>query len=95
MPCPVCYVFSRYVNNGDLATIAINGQRKYGDKLVDPSTLSEEEKKERIQYWVDELEKQDELNEKYKKTINKAKADIKTLLGEIDSKTGELVEEGE
>ena len=49
VPCPVCYVFSRYINNGIVATIAINGQRKWGDLLVDPSTLTEEACKDIIE----------------------------------------------
>ena len=84
VPCPVCYVFSRYIGNGYIATIAINGQKKYGAQLVDPATLSEEEKKERVRFWVNELKKVESDNERHKKTIAKAKSDIQSILDEID-----------
>lgn len=84
VPCPVCYVFSRYINNGVVATIAINGQRKYGDKLVDPSTLTDFEKKRRIAYWVRELKKQDEANIKNAKAIADAKQDCARIIERIN-----------
>ena len=84
VPCPVCYVFSRYINNGVVATIAINGQRKYGDKLVDPSTLTEFEKKRRIAYWVKELKKQEDANVRNAKAIADAKQDCARIIERIN-----------
>ena len=84
VPCPVCYVFSRYINNGIVATIAINGQRKWGDLLVDPSTLTEEEKQEKIRMWKKLLDEQEALNEKLKKQIEQAKKDCSSIIDEID-----------
>ena len=84
VPCPVCYVFSRYIGNGYLATVMINGQKKYGDRLVDPATLTEQEKKVKIAEWVKLLEKIDANNNKHEATISQAKEDIKTILKEID-----------
>lgn len=84
VPCPVCYVFSRYINNGRYATVMINGQRKYGDRLADPSKLTEEERKEKIAMWVEELHKQEALNDQNASAITAAKKDIKYILEQID-----------
>ncbi|MBP5389731.1 MAG: hypothetical protein J6Y27_05240, partial [Bacteroidales bacterium] len=84
VPCPVCYVFSRYIRNGQYATIMINGQRKYGSRLQDPSTMTDEEKKKAIQYWRRELNRHKRNNEKHKKDITKAKGDIQSILDKID-----------
>lgn len=84
VPCPVCYVFSRYIRNGKFATIMINGQRKYGDKLVDPRTLTEKEKQKRIQYWLAEKERLEAENEANKQAISKANEDIIVLMKKID-----------
>lgn len=84
VPCPVCYVFSRYINNGRYATVMINGQRKYGDWLADPSKLTEEERKEKIAMWVEELHTQEALNDQNASAITAAKKDIKYILEQID-----------
>ena len=84
VPCPVCYVFSRYINNGRYATVMINGQRKYGDRLADPSKLTEEERKENIAMWVEELHTQEALNDQNASAITAAKKDIKYILDQID-----------
>ena len=92
VPCPVCYVFSRYIRNGKYATIMINGQRKYGSQLVDPRTLTEEQKKERIAFWLAEKEKIEAENEENKKAITKANEDITTLLKEIDALSKQITD---
>lgn len=84
VPCPVCYVFSRYINNGRYATVMINGQRKYGDRLADPSKLTEDERKEKIAMWVEELHTQEALNDQNASAITAAKKDIKYILDQID-----------
>ena len=84
VPCPVCYVFSRYINNGVVATIAINGQRRWGKDLVDPSTLTEEQRKERIAMWKKRLDEQEAFNDKYAKQIAQAKTDCTNIIEEID-----------
>lgn len=84
VPCPVCYVFSRYINNGRYATVMINGQREYGDRLADPTKLTEEERKEKIAMWVEELHKQEALNDQNASAITAAKKDIKYILEQID-----------
>lgn len=59
-PCPVCYVFSRYIRRGQLATAAINGMRIYGKHLKggeDPWTL---------QQWKDEAKRLQALKDKKK-----------------------------
>ena len=84
VPCPVCYVFSRYINNGKYATIMINGQKRYGQYLKNPKFMAEEEKAEAIAFWTAELEKQKEWNDVHKKEINKAKEDTKYILTQVD-----------
>lgn len=54
-PCPVCYVFSRYIENGRYATASVNGFSVYGDHLPDgknPWTVDQ---------WVEEMEKVQDL----------------------------------
>ena len=92
VPCPVCYVFSRYIRNGKYATIMINGQRKYGSQLVDPRTLSEKQKKERIAFWLAEKERIEKENEANKKAITKANEDITTLLKDIDALSKQITD---
>ncbi len=92
VPCPVCYVFSRYIRNGKYATIMINGQRKYGSKLIDPRTLSEEEKEKLIKYWLKELKKIQDQNEANENEINKANSDITVLLDEIDKLSKQITD---
>ena len=92
VPCPVCYVFSRYIRNGKYATIMINGQRKYGSQLVDPRTLTEKQKKERIAFWLAEKERIEKENETNKSAITKANEDITTLLKEIDALSKQITD---
>ena len=92
VPCPVCYVFSRYIRNGKYATIMINGQRKYGSQLVDPRTLTEKQKKERIAYWLAEKERIEAENEANKSAIAKANEDITILLKEIDALSKQITD---
>nr|CAI9751833.1 DarB-like antirestriction [Caudoviricetes sp.] len=83
-PCPVCYVFSRYLRNGVFASTLVAGQRRYGDMLVDPRTLSDKEKKKRVDYWVGELGKLERFYEENKKAIAQAKLDIQNIFTEVD-----------
>lgn len=85
VPCPVCYVFSHYLNNGKYATIAVRGQKKYGQFLVDPSTLSEEEKKAKVQEWLDRLRDEEEYNETNKAKLEKARTDLSDIEERINS----------
>lgn len=53
VPCPVCYVFTRYIRNGKYASAAITGMEEYGEHLPDgknPWTLKQ---------WRDELNRLD------------------------------------
>ena len=84
VPCPVCYVFSHYLDNGKYATIAIKGQRKYGDYLKDPSKMTEEEKQEAINFWLEKLHEEEDFNEKNAKIIEQARKDLTDIKDEID-----------
>lgn len=94
VPCPVCYVFSRYIRNGQFASVMINGQRKYGQYLTDPSKLSEGQKAERIKFWEAELEKVTAENKKNKAAITSAKRDITETLVLVDRLSLELGKKG-
>ena len=83
-PCPVCYVFSRYLRNGVYASTLVAGQRRYGNMLVDPKTLSEQEKKKRVDYWVKELDSLEKFYAENKKAISQAKDDIRDIFNEVD-----------
>ena len=84
VPCPVCYVFSHYLNNGKYATIAVKGQRKYGQFLVDPSTLSEEEKEAKVQEWLDRLRDEENFNDANAAAIEAARNDLSEVEEEIN-----------
>lgn len=84
VPCPVCYVFSRYINNGKFASAAINGMLKYGKHLPgQPAAWS-------VSDWEKELERLDEEKGKYGATVSKATAELKTLLWKIDNLSQEI-----
>lgn len=51
VPCPVCYVFSRYIRNGKFASAAINGMEMYGQHLPGGSDPWS------VERWVEELGK--------------------------------------
>ena len=85
VPCPVCYVFTRYIRNGQFATIMINGQRKYGHLLKNPDTMTEEEKTEAIEFWKKELAMVEAENASNKNAIKSAKEDIVTIQTEINN----------
>lgn len=83
-PCPVCYVFTRYIRNGQYATIMLNGKRKYGDKLQDVSKMSVKERAAAVEYWLSEYDKQVAENKANENEIKAAKNDITVILDEID-----------
>ena len=83
-PCPVCYVFTRYIRNGQYATIMLNGKRKYGDKLQDVSKMSVKERAAAVEYWLSEYDKQVAENKANENAIKAAKDDITTILDKID-----------
>lgn len=82
VPCPVCYVFSRYIRNGKYATAAIKGMEKYGKHLkggTDEEWTAED--------WYDELEKLTKENEHNKRTkalISKAQKALDNIPDEVD-----------
>lgn len=51
VPCPVCYVFTRYIRNGKYASAAIKGMTKYGEHLPGGSDVWT------VKQWRDELDK--------------------------------------
>ena len=85
VPCPVCYVFTRYIRNGQFATIMINGQRKYGHILKNPDTMTDSEKSDAIEFWKTELAMVEAENASNKNAIKSAKEDIVTIQTEINN----------
>ena len=86
VPCPVCYVFSRYIRNGKYASAAINGMTKYGEHLPGGSDEWTAEQ------WVAELQRLEGERATYDSAVKAANEDVTRLLGEIDETTGELKE---
>ena len=84
VPCPVCYVFSRYIRNGKYASAAIYGMTKYGDHL--PGGKDEWS----VADWKKELGRLEDERVTFEKDVARANEDVTKLLGEIDETTGEL-----
>lgn len=83
-PCPVCYVFSRYIRNGKYANGMINGMMKYGEHLPggnDPWTARK---------WVNELRRLDNLKKASEKAVTQAMNDIDEIPDLIDDLWMEL-----
>ena len=51
VPCPVCYVFTRYIRNGKYASAAIKGMRDYGEHLKGGNDVWT------AKQWVEELDR--------------------------------------
>lgn len=84
-PCPVCYVFSRYIRNGKQASSIIYGMRKYGKYLKggDGPTWT-------VDDWVAELDRMDAEKETYKKAIENASKDVLLIPETIDDLIKEI-----
>lgn len=83
-PCPVCYVFSRYIRNGKYANGIINGMKKYGEHLPggsDEWTAAQ---------WKAELDRLDELKKATTKEVTRATNDIDEIPDLIDDLWKEL-----
>lgn len=80
VPCPVCYVFSRYINNGKYSTAAINGMKKYGKYLPgQPKAWT-------VEQWEKELERLEAMkkDKDIENALKKANDDVTKILSEID-----------
>jgi len=84
VPCPVCYVFSRYINNGKYATAIVNGMQKYGKYL--PGQAEEKD----LAWWVDKYNEENAKAKKMKTSIDNANGDVKTILQNIDTLSREI-----
>lgn len=84
VPCPVCYVFSRYINNGKYATAIVNGMQKYGKYL--PGQAEEKD----LAWWVDKYNEENAKAKKMKSAIDNANSDVKTILQNIDTLSREI-----
>ncbi len=91
VPCAVCYVFTRYIRNGKYATIMLNGQRKYGDKLRDTSKMSAKEKAEYVAHWRAELAKQKAIEDAMQKDVGTANEELTHVLQDIDKLSFSLI----
>ena len=84
-PCPVCYVFSRYIRNGKQASSIIYGMRKYGKYLKggEGPTWT-------VDDWVAELDRMGEEKETFKKAIADANEDVLMIPETIDNLIKEI-----
>lgn len=85
VPCPVCYVFSRYVANGQYATALISGQKFFGKYLKDPSTMTPKQREKYVADWCARLAEVKAWKTKNSKAIAQAKSDIITILQQVDA----------
>ena len=85
VPCPVCYVFSRYVANGQYATALISGQKFFGKYLKDPSTMTPKQREKYVADWCARLAEVKAWKAKNSKAIAQAKSDIITILQQVDA----------
>lgn len=86
-PCPMCYVFSRYLSNGLFGTVARNVHKKYSDKLRDVRTMNDAERKEYLDFWKGEMRKSNAWNKANATAISNAKKDVQVVLWQIDGLT--------
>ena len=88
VPCPVCYVFSRYLRNGKYASAAINGMRKYGNHLPNGSEPWTAEQ------WEAELRRLEDQkkDKKIEAAVAKANEDISLILDAIDKRGLKLLD---
>ena len=84
VPCPVCYVFSRYIRNGKYATAAIRGMRTYGEHLEGGKG-----KKWTAEQWQAEWQRLKNWEEEHSKEIQNAMK----LLDEIPDRIDEIGKE--
>ena len=78
VPCPVCYVFSRYIRSGQYASAAINGMTRYKEHLLngsDPWTA---------QRWRKELKDLTAEEKKYEKDYKAADAAVIEIPKKMD-----------
>lgn len=86
VPCPVCYVFSRYIQNGQYISNLIYGHNKFDkDKYFkNPAKMSAKKKAEAEQYWLDRYNEALAWEEANKKLIADAKSVLSWATKEMD-----------
>ena len=84
VPCPVCYVFSRYINNGKYATAIVNGMQKYGKHLPGQPDAWPVEK------WVEVMNAAKDQTDKMETALKHANEDVKIILQQIDTLCREI-----
>ena len=85
VPCPVCYVFSRYINNGQYASALIQGKELYGDKIKDTSKMTPAQRQKYVQGWLDELSAIKQWKTEHKNEIAEAKRNLSTIMQTVDA----------
>ena len=93
VPCPVCYVFSRYLRNGKYASGAILGMEQYGEHL--PGGKGETWTAEQ---WVAELRRLEEIDNNNKTLYDRAASDIveaETMIDDLGIKFQQATSEAE
>lgn len=86
VPCPVCYVFSRYIQNGQYISNLIYGHHKFDkDKYFkNPSQMSAKKKAEAEQYWLEKYNEAVAWEEANAKLIADAKSVLSWATKEMD-----------
>lgn len=86
VPCPVCYVFSRYIQNGQYISNLIYGHHKFDkDKYFkNPAQMSAKKKAEAEQYWLEKYNEAVAWEEANAKLIADAKSVLSWATKEMD-----------
>lgn len=86
VPCPVCYVFSRYIQNGQYTSNLMYGHSLYDNNpyFRNPAEMTPEQKAAAEAYWLKEYKRVLKDEEKNKKLIDACKSVMSWATKEMD-----------
>ena len=90
VPCPVCYVFSRYIRNGIFADSIISGMEEFKNDVKDVSKMNDKEKEEYARFWIKKREEYHKRDEKIAKNLPSNTDDLYIILQQMDALTKKL-----
>ena len=87
VPCPVCYVFSRYIQNGQYTSNLIYGHHKFDNDshFRNPAEMTPEEKAEAEAYWLKKYKEALRDEKRNKKLIDACKFVMSYATKEMDN----------
>ena len=90
VPCPVCYVFSRYIRNGIFADSIISGMEEFKNDVKDVSKMNDKEKEEYARFWIKKREEYHKRDKKIAKSLPSNTDDLYIILQQMDALTKKL-----